>query len=103
MRLKTGDWVQIQNTVLESKDRAPTIPEDTRKTPLNLWVKGYLLHDADIGDLAEIKTTTGRLIKGIVEISNPCYSHDFGSFVPELQVVERQIKELLYGGDLNEC
>lgn len=102
MRLKKGDWVQVQNTVLESKDRAPTIPEDTRKTPLKLWVKGYLTHDADIGDFVEIKTVTGRLVKGAVQTQNPSYSHDFGSFVPELQAVEFQLKELLYGGDSNE-
>lgn len=102
MRLKKGDWVQIQNIVLEPKDRAPSVPEDTKKTPLKQWVKGYLTHEADIGDLVEIKTSTGRLVKGTLEITNPGYSHDFGSFIPELQEVEKQVKDILYGGDLNE-
>jgi hypothetical protein len=34
MLAKKGDWVMIYNIVLEPKDRAPQIPEETKKVPI---------------------------------------------------------------------
>ena len=102
MRANKGDWVEIRNTVLDAKDRAPQVPDDTKEVPLELWVKGYITSNAGIGDLVEVKTLTGRHVKGTLETINPSYTHDFGSFVPELGEVRDQVKAILFGGDVNE-
>lgn len=99
---KKGDWVQIHQIVLKPEERAPQVPEDTKKVPLELWVKGFALSDAKIGSLVEVKTVTGRKVKGELTAVNPRYTHDFGDFVPELLKVDMQLKEILFGGDSNE-
>ncbi len=99
---KKGDWVQIHQIVLKPEERAPQVPEDTKKVPLELWVKGIALHDAKIGETVEIETATGRKVKGELTAVNPRYFHDFGNFVPELLKVDIQLKEILFGGAKNE-
>jgi hypothetical protein len=96
---KKGDWVQIHQIVLKPEERAPQVPEDTKKVPLELWVKGYAQHDAKLGEQIEIETTTGRSVKGELVAINPRYIHSFGDFVPELLKIERQVKEILFGGE----
>lgn len=96
---KKGDWVQIHQIVLKPEERAAHVPEDTKKVPLELWVKGFAMHDAELGSEVEVKTTTGRMVKGRLVAVNPRYIHDFGDFVPELLKVDVQLKEILYGGD----
>lgn len=99
---KKGDWVQIHQIVLKPGERAPQVPEDTSKVPLELWVKGIALHDAKPGEEIEIETATGRRVKGELAAVNPRYEHDFGEFVPELLKVDMQLKEILFGGGSNE-
>lgn len=96
---KKGDWVQIHQIVLKPEERAAHVPEDTKKVPLELWVKGFAMQDAELGSEVEVKTTTGRMVKGRLVAVNPRYIHDFGDFVPELLKVDVQLKEILYGGD----
>ncbi len=96
---KKGDWVQIENTVLKAGHRAPQVPEDTQKCDLKMWVKGEALADAKEGELVQVKTTTGRLVEGYLVDVNPRYIHDYGEFQPELLKIERQLKEILYGGE----
>ncbi len=99
---KKGDWVQIHQIVFKPEERAPQVPEDTKKVPLELWVKGMALHDAKIGETVEVQTITGRTVKGRLTEINPSYKHDFGSFVPELLKIDIQLKEILFGGGTNE-
>jgi hypothetical protein len=99
---KKGDWVQIHQIVLNPEERAPQVPEDTKEVPLELWVKGFALHDANIGEAVEIKTVTGRKVVGELLALNPKYIHSFGEFVPELLKIDAQLKEILYGGEGNE-
>jgi len=99
---KKGDWVQIHQIVLKPEERAPQVPDDTKKVPLELWVKGTALHDAKVGAEIEIVTMTGRKVKGELVAVNPRYTHDFGDFVPELLKVDMQLKEILFGGGSNE-
>lgn len=96
---KKGDWVQIHQIVLKPEERAPQVPEDTKQVPLELWVKGYALTEAKLGDQIEIETTTGRKVKGELVAINPSYIHTFGDFVPELLKIERQVKGILFGGE----
>lgn len=100
--IKKGEWVQIHRIVLEASERAPQVPDDTKKVPLELWVKGYLQHDANIGDEVTIKTRTGRIESGKLLEANPYYKHDFGKFVPELLRIGDQVREIVFGGADNE-
>jgi len=95
---KKGDWVQIHQIVLKPEERAPQVPEDTKKVPLELWVKGYAVTEAKVGEQIEIETTTGRKVNGELVAINPRYIHSFGDFVPELLKVDVQVKEILFGG-----
>lgn len=90
-----GSWVEIVTTVLEVGDRAINIPEETKKTPLKMWAKGFALENCNVGDEIEIETIVGRKIIGVVTELNPKYSHDFGDFIPELLYIGKQAKEIL--------
>ena len=61
---KTGDWVQIRSIVLPPGQRAPQVPADTQAVPLFMLVKGFLQHDARVGDEATITTVIGRRVTG---------------------------------------
>ncbi len=97
--VKIGDWVQIHQVVLKPEERAEHLPEDTKKVPLELWVKGFAQHEAKLGEDVEIKTVTGRKVVGKLCAINPKYTHDFGEYVPELTKIDMQLKEILFGGE----
>jgi hypothetical protein len=96
---KKGDWVRIHRVVLDAAGRAPSVPEDTAKVPLEMWVKGTLLKDAEIGEEVEVETVTGRTEHGTLIEVNPYYAHDFGKFVPELIQIDKQLRKIMYGGE----
>lgn len=100
---KKGDWVQIHKTVLEPSERAPQLPDDTKKVPLEMWVKGYLKQDAQIGEPVEVETTTGRSATGKLTSIYPSYSHDYGEFVPELQAIDKMLKGILFPEEKREA
>ncbi len=94
--LNKGKWVQIHNVVLEASERAPQVPDDTKKVPLEMWVKGYLQTEAEIGEKCTIITATGREVEGtLVGVEIP-YEHNYGEFVEELNVVRDQVKGILF-------
>ncbi|MDO4552987.1 MAG: 2-amino-4-oxopentanoate thiolase subunit OrtA [Bacillota bacterium] len=97
--VKKGQWVQIHKVILKPGERAPQVPEDTAKVPLEMWCKGYLQQDGEPGQEVEIVTVTGRRETGTLLGENPCYRHDYGEFVPELLEISRQVRELTFGGD----
>ncbi len=97
--ISKGEWVRIHKIILEPEERAPQVPEDTRKVPLEMWVKGYLQADAEIGDEVVIETVTGRMETGTLVEVDPAYGHSFGSFIPELLTIDRQVREIVFGGD----
>jgi hypothetical protein len=97
--MKKGDYVLIHNIVLNVGERAPQVPDDTKKVPLEMWMKGFLIEDAEIGQIAKIETATGRIVEGKVIEMNPRYTHDFGDCVPELLYIGRQAKEIISGGN----
>lgn len=103
MIAKKGDWVRIHKIVLETSQRATNIPDDTKKVPLEMWDKGFLLNDqAKIGHDVEIETYIGRKTQGkLIEI-NPFYDHDYGKSIPEILYIGRQAKDLLEEGDSYE-
>jgi hypothetical protein len=102
MKAKKGDWVKIHSIVLQPSERAPQVPDDTKKVPLETWVKGYLQEDAEQGEQVKVKTYTGRVVEGtLVEIS-PTFRHSFGENVPELLEIGQQLREILFGGEADE-
>jgi hypothetical protein len=100
MIAKKGDWVQIHNIVLMPEERTGKLPEETKKVPLELWVKGFLNEDAKIGDITSITTVTGRMDMGTLEEVNPNFIYGFGKeFIPELLQIDMQLKKILQEGD----
>lgn len=96
--VKKGEWVRIHKIVLTPAERAPQVPDDTKEVPLEMWLKGFLQADANMGDEVEIETVTGRKEKGTLIELNPYWKHDFGKFVPELVAIDKQVREILFGG-----
>ncbi|MEG0307588.1 MAG: 2-amino-4-oxopentanoate thiolase subunit OrtA [Clostridium sp.] len=94
--IKKGTFVEVETIVLECSDRSPAIPEDTKKTPLKMWVRGFVNSDCSIGEEVEITTTVGRIMKGMVKEVEPGYSHGFGRYVSEIAYIGKQAKEMLF-------
>jgi 2-amino-4-ketopentanoate thiolase alpha subunit len=82
-----GTWVEIEQVVLTPKQRAQSLPEDTKKVPYLMRVSGFLEKDAELGDEVSIKTIIGRHLSGKLVTINPSYLHTFGNTVPELLTI----------------
>ncbi len=96
---KQGDWVQVYRVVLAAGERAPQVPEDTQKVPLEMWVKGFLTEAAgETGKEVSIKTVTGRTVRGRLAGVLPAYTHNFGEPQPELLEICQELRTLLKGG-----
>jgi hypothetical protein len=88
-------WVEIHKIVLEKGQRAPQVPNETQQVPLEMKVKGFLVHDATLGEEAEVITAAGRIIKGTLTAINPPYTHMFGAPIPELSTIGSEIRGIL--------
>ncbi|HOK62269.1 MAG TPA: 2-amino-4-oxopentanoate thiolase subunit OrtA [Soehngenia sp.] len=100
MDAKKGDWVRIHKIILTPDQRASNLPEDTRKVPLEMWDKGFLLtEEANIGQEVEVETYIGRRVTGTLVEINPYWGHDFGKCVPEILYIGRQARALLKEGE----
>ena len=96
---KKGDWVRIHSVVLKAEERTGKLPEDTKQCDLEMWTKGSLLADAEIGDTVEVETAVGRIEKGTLIEVGPYYTHSYGKFVPEIIEIDKQLKKIMRGGD----
>ena len=94
---KKGDWVRIHAVVLKAEQRTGKLPEDTKKCDLEMWTKGFLCADAEIGDVVEVETAVGRIEKGTLIEVNPYYTHSYGKFVPEIIQIDKQLREIMGG------
>jgi len=94
-RAETGTWVEIQRILLPPGERAPQVPEDTQRVPLELRAKGFLIAPASLGQEAEIRTATGRRLRGTLARINPAYDHGFGPPIPELAAIGAELRTLL--------
>ena len=88
-------WVEVRRVVLTSDERAPQAPDDTRRVPLEMTVKGFILHDAAIGEEVEIVTLAGRTLSGVLTAINPAYTHTFGPPIPELSAIGGEVRAIL--------
>ena len=96
MTAKKGDWVRIHSILMEAGSRAPQVPEDTAEVSYELWDKGFLISEkAEIDEVVEIETITGRKIKGKLFETNPSYDHDFGEFIPEILIIDKQLRDIM--------
>lgn len=94
-----GEWVEIENIIMETGERAPALPPDTAATPLVMRVRGFVQNDAAIGDVATIITRAGRTLSGKLVDSNPPYEHTFGAPIPELAWIGPALRAQLAGKD----
>ena len=85
--IQSGTWVEIEQVILTPEQRAPTLPEDTKRVPYVLRVSGFLIEPAELGAQARIRTIIGRELSGVLRTVNPSYSHSFGTVVPELLTI----------------
>lgn len=92
-----GSYVRIRRTILKPSERSENLPIDTSKVPYKMWVKGFLLNDADLFDVVTIRTSTGRLETGRLKEVNPPYKHSYGDFIPEILKIKSIIKNDMYG------
>ncbi len=92
--IAAGTWVEIHSVVLEPSQRAARIPDDTKRLPLEMRVKGFLAMPAKPGDSVEIITPSGRRLCGTLASVNPVYSHGFGAPIPELAHIGSEVREL---------
>jgi hypothetical protein len=94
-RAPEGAWVEIHSIVLPADLRASHVPEDTRRVPLEMRVKGFLVEAAAIGEEVEVVTAAGRRLRGVLASLNPAYSHSFGPPIPELSTVGAKVRAML--------
>lgn len=99
--IEKGIFVRIRKTLLKPEERSSNLPKETKKVPYKMWVKGYLLKEADLFDLVQVKTLTGRIESGILKEVEPPYKHSYGDFVPEISKLSDIILSDVYG-DNNE-
>ena len=98
-----GQWVKIHKIILDASQRAPNVPEDTKKVPLEMWLNGFLnQEEATLGEEIEIKTVIGRTMKGTLVAIDPVYDHSFGRQIPELISVGPEVREFIDKGDQHE-
>jgi hypothetical protein len=95
--VKRGQWVEVYRVVLSPEKRAPQVPDDTRKVPLEMRTKGFLETDAMIGDEAVITTAAGRQVSGRLDAVNPAYTHGFGEPIGELMGIGREVRRIIAG------
>jgi hypothetical protein len=88
-----GTWVEIEHIVLTPEQRAPTLPEETKKVPYVLRASGFLQADAELGQAVTIRTIIGRELQGTLLTVNPSYTHSFGSTVAELLTIGTEAEE----------
>jgi len=90
-----GTYIEIEKTILTPEQRTAQIPEDTKKVPFKLWVKGFACTEGDIGDTLSLETVTGRVISGKVTRITPNYTHSYGESIPEIMMIGKSLKAFL--------
>lgn len=100
--VRKGEYVQVQKIILAPAERAPQVPADTKKVPLELKVKGFLLdEEAALGQEVTIRTMSGRRTRGTLTAVNPRYTHDFAGPEPALLTIGMELKSMLWGSDFD--
>jgi 2-amino-4-ketopentanoate thiolase alpha subunit len=85
--VKAGTWVEIERVLLRPEERAPNLPEETRKCPYVLRISGFLQEDAELGASVKVRSLIDHEHEGVLRVVNPSYGHSFGTTVPELLTI----------------
>lgn len=86
-KVPKGTWVEVEWVVLKPEERAKALPDDTKKVPYLMFVSGFLVEDAEMGQSVRIRTIIGRELEGTLIKVNPSYMHTYGKVVPELLTI----------------
>jgi hypothetical protein len=86
-KIAKGTWVEIERVLLQPEERAPNLPEDTRKCPYVLRLSGFLQEDAELGAQVRVRSLIGHEHAGVLRLVNPSYGHSFGTTIPELLTI----------------
>lgn len=96
MKIGKETWVEIHDIVLKPEERTGNLPEETKKVPLEMRLKGFLLEEGELGDRVKIRTVTGRIVEGTLLKENPVYEHGYGeTFIPELLTIGQNLRAML--------
>ncbi len=96
MIIEKGAWVRIYKVVIPAEERSANLPEDTKKVPMEMWDKGFLVNEtAVIGDQVTIETIVGREITGELVELNPSYEINYGDCVTETLYIGKQLREMM--------
>lgn len=91
-----GRWVRIHWVVLQAGERAPQVPEDTARVPLEARASGWLVDDrARLGQEVTIRTATGRTLAGVLTEVDPAAGHGFGKPVAEMLAIGPDLRRRL--------
>jgi hypothetical protein len=84
--------------VLQAGERAPQVPDDTARVPLEARASGWLDQDeAEVGAAATILTNTGRRLTGALIEVDPAPGHGFGKPIGELLSIGPDLRRRLAG------
>ena len=92
---RRGEWAEIRLVLLSPGERAPGLPADTARVPLEARVKGFLEGEARPGGKAAVTTVLGRRIEGVFVRALPEPGHSFGQPAPELLPIGGELRARL--------
>jgi|SRR5680860_702284 len=99
----SGDWVEIWKVIMEPGKRAPQVPADTQKVPLEMRLRGFLLNEqAKLGELVSIRTRIGRVVEGELTSLHPQYNHTFGEPQKVLLGIGQELRAFLKQGGVGD-
>lgn len=95
--LSKGTYVRIRKHLLMPNERIQSIPNETRKEPLKMWVKGRLNDEAEMFEKVCIVTASDRIECGTLKEKHPKIKHGFGEFVEEIITMRESILSEFWG------
>lgn len=99
MLVDKGKYVRIRKHIILPGKRDKSVPAETQKVPLKMWIRGRLIEESELFEETSVITTTGRIVKGELKEIEPRYKHDFGDFVEELTCVREIILSEMWGDE----
>jgi hypothetical protein len=95
--LDAGTLVDVSREVLAPGERAPGVPPETQRVPLEMRARGTLVEPTPVGGDATIVTAAGRHLTGVLVAAVVAPPHSFGPPVPELVPIGEELRSVLAG------
>ena len=93
-----GVWTELEWLVLRPEERAESCPPDTRLLPYRARTRGMALRPV-VGSEAEVRTASGRRVRGRVHDLDPGYEHTFGRPLTQWVHMKNHIRALVASVD----